>query len=1053
MPAPSSSAFRLDLWDAPAPAGGARVAFLADAGIRAATSVERARFLEAGRSQLAFDVLPEYHAIAALAPQQGVVRLTDYKRTAPDTVTVAIQEWRVVNRRRTVRRQVGVYRITCVPLADDLLDVTLASAVSDGGLIQWGYSATARTPSEILTDVRDLLAAAGYSWVDVGTVTPTTPVSIALEAATPRAIIDALIEALRVKGVTAEFQFTLAGDLSEYRLELVTRIAGALPALVASTDASAIEVEYDEDALEQANVIIPRGEGGADLSDLVLLVLGVDGGTGWVTLGALDGSAALVVAVDDEFNGARLYRERTGRSFAITDTDAGAMRVRLATTDFASGLAVGERVSLRASETLGGERRAFLTATTYAPAEVVSTATSPPRITTRNLAGGGNFLEAAHQYRDWALERSTLVATLPTGDFNHVAGTFVLDSAPAANPAAGDWLWFPLGGARVPLQVASYDSGTRTVTGTPRYAGHQFTESAVDVVGVKCYRPVGTPMWIQASAVTGNEFTVDAHTGPGFSSTDVLEIVQRGLGARLVTLRDPAALALSRPKVAAIEVQVSGLTNRVPNADFAAWSGGSGDPPDGGAMVSVVGTVTTTRTTDPLTTRYGGKSLKLDFAAGASGEFLFPPSDAHPVAGGDQVAAAVALLFTRFTGDVPIVVTLYTRTAGGTRAPLGEPVRVYPADTSRPVDAALKAQLDAWYDAVIANQSIAAIGAAQLQLGVARPVGASNPACTLFVDIGMLVHREGLPAAAEGGVRYIPVSEATALLTAGHEALLDRARPLVRFEGRLLDLHRLDGEAFSAHELVVGRDVSLRIPPLGVERTVRLLGVSDTPDDVRSPQVVLDRVRPQLGQLLAATLVPDPPAPIPVPALPDLVPFLEATWTRDTTAYTITFRGGPIVEYSTNGGHSWAAATSPLVITRGVFGFELLLRARMSTVGVPPKERAIGIEAAPPIVTGDPAINGVITTNHDTPCDGGGGFDLDFDTADMPGTETYDWTAEVLSGWGVGFSSDSGTAVPVGSLPVAVVLDLCPGAEVYITVVAKSGGAVIATFEDTVVIT
>lgn len=1059
MPPLPTPAFRLDIWTAPAAAGGTRSAFLVDAGGRAAFDVELTRSIEPGRPQLTFQVAPDYHAVSALKPQQAIVRLTDYVSTGPDSYVERPQEFRVTNRRPVVRRGVGAYQITCVPLEQDLWELDLYREITDGGFAVWRYGATERTPAQILDDVAARCAAIGVSWIVVGTVTPTTPISINLEGtATLRAIVDAVLAALAAKGVAAEFQFTAAGDLSEYRLELVSAIAAAMPALVASTDANAPYLDYDEDSSEQVTTAIPFGAGGIDLRELQLEIASVDAGTGWLTVRAVGGSAALVIAVDDQFNGRRLFRESTGKSFAITDTSASPMRVRVATTDLASGLAAGERVSFRETEDNAGERRGFATAAKYSPAEVVSTLTGPPRIRTRDLADAGNFLDAANEYRDWSLERSSLVATLPTGDFDHVTGVFDMASAPAATPAADDWLWFPLGGVYVPATVVSYNAGTYALTLTPRYRGQQFTTSQTGITGVKCYRPVGTPMWVQASLTANNEFTVDAFTGGTPAATDVCELIQRCQGTRLVELTDPAATTLARRKVGTVEVPTcSGATNRVRNGDLSSWAGGSGDPPDSCSIGSIVGTVTRSRVTGPTETRYGGKAWQLAFVAGASAEVYCDVTPIHPVPGAEQVTAAVALKVTKFSGNIPLVITLYQVTAGGARTALGEPIRIYPLDTTVQVDAALKPALDAWYDAVVTNQSVAGLGAAQLQIGVARPAGVSNPACTVIVDAFGILHREGWPQASEGGVQWLFNCDATAMLVAGNEVLLDRAYPLIRCKGTLLDVFAIDAVAYAPFELVPGRYVSLQIPPLVLTRVVRLMTVVERKDVVQAPTVELERVRYDVARRIAAQLAPAPADPDAVPPLPRVPSWLSIDHWFDDLNYYIFVDAGPHATYSVDGGASFLdlpadAATTALEVKRSSStGFDKAYLFR-ATSGIPGdvKEQSVLVLKKPYIPPAEPQITAVGVTSTITPCDGGGSFDLGYTAANMPGTETIDWTVEVLSGSGGGGTIDSGTGIAPGAFPVAVSVGLCPGAEVRITIVANDGGDEIASYQTTV---
>lgn len=1047
MPPLPTPAYRLDLWTAPAPAGGTRVGILVEPGtVPAAVHVQRARFLESGRSALTCDVLPDWPHVAALAPQAGILRLTRFVPTGPDAFTSVVEEWRITKRVRVVRGGVGLYAVTAVPLEDDLLDCDQFRETTGGGLAVHRFGATERTPAEVLTDLRTRLHALGYTWIDVGTVTPTAKVTFALErTATPRAIITALIEALAAIGVDAEFQCPLASDLSEYRLELVTRVAGSLPPLVVSTAAEAFDLQAEEDALEQANVLVPFTPDGGDLRELQLEIAAIDAGTGWVTLQGIGGIPAQVIAADDQWNGHRLFRELTGRSFAITDTTLAPPRVRIATADLASGLAVGERVSFRASEDQAGTRRAFGTPARYSPFEVQSTLTGPPRIRTDDLYDASAVIAAADQYRDWTAERSTLVAALPTGAFNAVTGVLDLGSAPSAAPQAGDWVWFPQGLDFPPGTVQAYNGTTHELTLVPRYPGTQFAAGSAALAGARCYRPVGTPMWITASLVANSELTVDAFTGGTPAAGDVLEVRQAHQGVRVVEVADPVAVAATRRKVASLDVACTGATNRVPNADLAAWAGGSGDPPDGWSIGSVVGTVTRARVTDALLTRYGGKAWSLDFAAGASAEVYSPRIPIHPVPGMQQVAAALALKCTRFTGSVPLHVTLYRVAADGTRTAIGDPVTLYPLDTTVSAADEFKAAPDQWYDAVLTDKLLEDWTDESLQLGLRRPAGGSNPACTVVLDLAMLVQRAGLPTAEDGGVRYVVGSDALPMLVAANLALQDRARPLVRFDGRLLDLFRLDGAHYAAWELVLGRDVQLTLAPLAETRTVRLLGVTERLEDPRSVQVTLDRVRPDVGRLMARRL--RPPAPTPAPVTEATRPKQRATLTvkamYDDDTYTIQWSGGPTVELAINGGAPAAPPASPITVARSASTGANKVYVFTARSEIPGDEKTVTViverkPAAPPAAT--PAITGVSVTNAITPCDGGGGFDLGISVSNMPGTETYTWSAQVLSGWALGQTSDGGSGVAPGSFPVAVSLDLCSGAQVAIHVETTIGG-------------
>ncbi len=1061
MPPLPSPPFRLDLWTAPRPAGGTRVAFLVDPGGRAARNIGRVHHVQPGRSELSFEVAPEYPFLAELAPQSRIVGLTRFLPTGPDSYTEQVEEYRILRRQRVVRDQVGAYAIACVPLEEDLLDLDLFRTVGSGGLASWRYGAVDRTPAEVLQDVVDRAVALGISWIDVGTVTPTATITIDLAAPTLRQIIDAVIAALAAKGIVAEFQLRLAGDLSAYLLELVTQVGGSLAPLPVTTGQNAIELGYDEDALEQVTKVIPFGVGGIDLREFQFKGSAVDGATGWITVQAIDGTSPVIVAVNGQYTGKRLFRELTGRSFAITDSSASPQRIRIAVTDLASGIAAGERFSLRETEDNAGTRRFVTQLPGEVPVQVASSLTSPNRIRTTTHAdlGAGNWLGAANHLRDWTAERSQFIEELDGGTLNETAGTLVLDSSPVNTPAANDWILFHAFSFATghffyasPITVTGWNGGTRTLTFVRRYPNAQLgLTSSLILAGAYLYRPVGTPMTILSSAVTNNELTVDALPGPAFANTDVLEIWQRCQGTRLVELTDPAALAAGRAKVGQVDVpDCSGATNRVENGDLSAWAGGSGDPPDGFTVANVVGSVVRTRTTAAEYTRYGGKSWKVDFAAGASADLRSPLIPIHSVPGAETVAAAVALLFTRHSGAVPLVVTLHAVTASGVRTALGEPLRIYPPDTTVKVDERLKPKIEAWYDAVLTDQRIDALRDEVLQLQVSRPAGASNPPCTVYLDAFLLLQREGLTQALEGGVRYEFGARAVQMVAAGNDVLLDRSAPLVRYRARLL---ATPGDA------TVGRSVALTVPPLGIsQRTLRLIATREDLDQLftmsaadfyAAVDVELERYRPDVARLLAQDTLRLVPPPVPIPALPSATPWLDlSVHAYDDDNDLVVWDGGPTVTLRIDGGVPATPPSSPITVPKNPSTGAAKEYRFLASNGVPEfdvSDRVL-VQAKAYVPSGAPEIS-VAITNIIAPGDGGGQFDLDITVASMPGTETYEVHAEVVAGDPISGGTFDDTGLVLADFPLVAVSGcaMAPGAQLQVRVDVRNAGVIIAT--------
>lgn len=1057
MPPLPSPPFRIDLWTAPAPAGGTRVAFLVDPGGRAARNVVRTRHVQPGRSELSYEVAPDYSALAELAPQARIVRLTRFVPTAPDAYAEVIEEYRILRRQRVVRDAVGVYGIGCVPLEEDLLDMDLFRTVGSGGLASWRYGAVDRTPAEILQDLVDRAVDVGIAWVAVGTVTPSTPVTIDLPKPTLRAIIDATIAALAAKGVVCEFQLRLASDLSSYLLELVTQVGGSLAPLVVTTGQNAIELGYDEDALEQVTKVIPFGVSEIDLREFQFASGPVNGGTGDIDVLAIDGTTPVIVAFDDQFTGKRLFRELTGRSFAITGCTASPQRIRIAVADLASGIAAGERFSFRDTEDNAGTRRFVTQLAGEVPVQVASTLTAPNRIrtTTHTGLGAGNWLGAANHLRDWTAERSQFVEELDGGTLNEAAGTFVLDSSPVATPTVGDWILFHAFAFATgdffyasPITVLGWTGGTRTISFTRRYPHAQLgLPSSLILAGAYLYRPVGTPMTILGSAVPNNELTVDALPGPAFAATDVLEIWQRCQGTRLVELVDPAGLAAGRAKVGQVDVpDCSGATNRVVNGELV---GASADP-DGFTVANVVGTVIRTRITAAEYTRYGGRSWRIDFAAGASADLRSPLIPIHCVPGAETVAAAVAMLFTRHAGPVPLVVTLYAVSPSGVRTALKDPVRVYPPDTTVKVDAAFKAAIEQWYDAKLTDRRIDTLRDEVLQLEVSRPSGATNPPCTVYLDAFQLLQREGLVQSLDGGVQYEFGSRAVRMVAAGNDVLLERSRPLVRYRARLL---AAPGDA------TIGRTIALRVPPMALSATLRLVSTREELDRLFTVSAAefygeveaeFERYRPDVARLLAQdTLRLLPPAP-PIHAPTSAPPWLDVSvHAYDANTDLVVWAGGPTVTLRIDGGIAAAPPTSPITVPKHPSTGAAKDYLFTASNGIPAEDahQRVLVQAKAYVPAGTPSITAVSPTIMAAPGDGGGSFDLAITVANMPGTETYEGLAEVVAGNPISTGFYPFTGKVIGDFPLLAITGcaMAPGAQLQVRVDAVVAGAVIAT--------
>jgi hypothetical protein len=505
-------------------------------------------------------------------------------------------------------------------------------------------------------------------------------------------------------------------------------------------------------------------------------------------------------------------------------------------------------------------------------------------------------------------------------------------------------------------------------------------------------------------------------------------------GARVTSLTHPTAVLapsagglgdlaefLDRP-------ELRGDCNLVPNPWMRDWSNSS-NPPDN--WTESAGTpANRTRARETTLVREGSPySFRLT-TTGTTTLYIETPD--IPVWATSGRRHIPALWF--HVVDVPAATTsaivFELRTAAGTRiAEIGRWVR-----GDAPVT-------DTWFRITGAPMDLSSVTSkVRIRAIVTNTSGGAAASGWDVVFAHAMLHEGEVPA------EDIEYSGGTRLWQEANRRLAEASSAVRDQDIRLLDLEADDPDVFGSLLITPGQDCELTDAVLAEVTTQRVLELR--PDYLRPLESTIRLGRPATTAVRSLAEGPIEPA-----EEEEERASLDVRATSNDDEYVITWSGGPTVELSTDGGNTWdPPPASPITVERqSATGYVQYyrFRARSEVVGDPPVEHTVVVERKLYVPAAEPAITGVVITAVSTPCDGGGGFDLDVLAANMPGTETYEGEVDVLENAGGTDTHEAFSGVTPGSLPETITVALCAGNSTRIRIRARDGGVVIASYEVT----
>jgi hypothetical protein len=230
----------------------------------------------------------------------------------------------------------------------DLADATVISETQSSGVVDFDIGLSQVTVTEVIDDYVIAKLPSEYSYFARGTVDPTAKYDVQFAKATPLALLRTLCDAARDPTTKrpAELRVRRNGTTGYY-IDVLTEINGsaAIPDLRAKKNLR--RTSYARSAQQQATKVYPFG---AESSDGVPTTVAR---AAW-TLGTPTGlvypisdpeGGPAVILEDDQLNGYYVVPDGTNPLVQITDSDATAQTVTLASS---SGITAGRQSELRA---------------------------------------------------------------------------------------------------------------------------------------------------------------------------------------------------------------------------------------------------------------------------------------------------------------------------------------------------------------------------------------------------------------------------------------------------------------------------------------------------------------------------------------------------------------------------------------------------------------------------------------------------------------------------------------------------------------------------------
>lgn len=811
---------RAEVWTDWECAGGTRVAFVPDPiAIRTVRSV-----LSEERCEL--EVRPDSPAVADLLDSR-VLRI---ERRNPDGTAATPDEWRIKLLEDGSGDGADRYRFTGYAPLMDLGGAEITQVLSTGETSHV-FTASSLSAAELIDlYVLPAMVDVGATYWARGTVDPTQPLSLSWEWSSP-------LELLRqIRDLTHMELRARRNGSTGYYIDLVTQIGAGAAAAMIRPKKNLLQHVRTRRSEELVTRCSPRGgrlPGLTEYHGLARIVLVVSAVASSGTLLTLADPAGLIspIGFDDQFNGWLVFRDKTGGTHEITDTDHGAQQVTLAA---ATSFAVGELVQLRRSDAQAEDvaMRYISPATGSALLPYFSATTGDPKtLTIADAAAAVDMVTFDGQHDDlWAtfcpqilsaasvdgnaanqrFEFIVSIAALLIGDL------IVYSSVGNATPNYGTTL------ASIIWEVVSLDVGNKYAYVVPHYAnrsGDLLPNSSSQHVWV--FRP-GLSFRVVSSAAGAN--TISFAAAPtGTNVGDLVLIAQRSAGVfpdyvdHPVTIQPPpagfgvVARALDRP-------DMRGEGNEIPNPQGGTWSNPA-NPPDGWTATGT--TPEYSQNTDPAFVKYGAARswyVTLAKVPAPAKDTIVKSPKFYLHRGGwsnfGRAAVTVSFYLSEFSGDATITFRVLTADGlGGTN----DVLTLYSTDTTAsPSDPDTLKAAGGWYDLIIPAIDFTSFGFGtetrnhngfQLQISAGGGVAGI---VRMYLDAVGCYQVSYDP----GSAAYVDGSFANQLLNEANLQLAARALPATEFALGVADLERIPGSSWPEDAFILGALQDFRDPPL-----------------------------------------------------------------------------------------------------------------------------------------------------------------------------------------------------------------------------------------------
>jgi hypothetical protein len=458
-------------------------------------------------------------------------RVTDYIPTLGAAVTVGaiFDEYKIID--RTVDHQSANLVLTAQPFrVTDLAGAGLIARKDSDGVIVYDFEVLGLTPTEILNNwIIPALAAAGYTWITVGTITPTARLDMTFAWDTPLAAL------LRLASAT-QSEVDIRQTTTGYAIDLVTQVNALAQMADIRVDKNLVNVTKSESSIDQATRVFPRG---GDMGDGMRATMAR---AKW----AVQSTAGPVITLKDpaggkgpiQFDGQLVgtyFREPDGTMRQVTASSASGQTVTLASTPIT--LTINDLVEFRAdaagADLVYLENPVAVLAANYGIKAAVRDVPDVPATNNivknaamRTWPGGAGSLPT-----NWTAVGTPTIAKQVAAPFTAIGGQsikvtstadgqgVISDAVPifptATNPYLSGYakLWVASGNARVEL-VINTPTGTKIFplapdVAAPTSAGQWFDVGAAGF-DANAVAATSAQIRIVQNGVTGSVFYVDA---------------------------------------------------------------------------------------------------------------------------------------------------------------------------------------------------------------------------------------------------------------------------------------------------------------------------------------------------------------------------------------------------------------------------------------------------------------------------------------------------------------------------------------------------------------